>query len=146
MIQLWSAISVAVLTVVIGPLLRGEISGRLTKRIAAHAEIREKLENNVDAVAHLDELIASETQVLKDRETYRLNRKLNGGNVVAVIFVASMGGGIVYGLVSAAIAFMATPVMFWLFMIVAGVVGMFAIAMAAVGLGTLYKPPREKRR
>lgn len=67
MIQLWSAISVAVLTVVVGPLLRGEISGRLAKRIALHADIRQKLEDVPDALTHMDMLIASEAQLLKER-------------------------------------------------------------------------------
>lgn len=146
MIQLWSAISVAVLTVIVGPLLRGEISGRLAKRIAAHADLRKKLEGNADAVAHLDALLTRETLTLADRETHRLTRKLNGGNVAALIFVALVGGGVVYGIVSAAIALAENPVLFWLFMIVAGLVGLFAIALAAAGLGTLYEPPREKRQ
>jgi hypothetical protein len=145
-IQLWSAISVAVLTVIVGPLLRGEISGRLAKRTAAHADLRKKLEGNADAVAHLDALLTREVLTLADRETHRLTRKLNGGNVAALIFVALVGGGVVYGIVSAAIALVENPALFWLFMIVAGLVGLFAIALAAVGLGTLYEPPREKRQ
>ncbi len=83
--------------------------------------------------------------MLKERETYRLTRKLNGGNVATLIFVALAGGGIVYGLVSAAISLDEKSEMFWLFMSVAVVVGLFVIALAAVGLGTLYEPPKEKR-
>lgn len=144
MIQIWSAISVAVLTVVIGPLLRGEISGQLAKRIATHANIRQNLEGNAEAVAHLDELLTRETRLLKDREIHRLTRKLNGVNVAALIFVALVGGGAVYGLVSAAAAFAENPVIVWLFIVGAVLTGLFAIALAAVGLGTLYEPPREK--
>lgn len=144
MIQLWSAISVAILTVVIGPLLRGEISGQLPKRIATHSDMRQNLKGNAEAIAHLDALLTSETRVLKDREMHRLTRKLNGGNVAALILVALVGGGVVYGLVSAAVAFADRPVIFWLFIVVAVLVGLFAIALAAAGLGTLYEPPREK--
>lgn len=146
MIQLWSAISVAVLTVVIAPLLRGEISGQLAKRIATHAEIRQNLEGNAEAAAHLDALLTSETRVLRDRETHRLTRKLNGGNVAALVFVALVGGGSVYGLVSGAVAIAEKPGFFWVLIVVAIIVGLFAIALAAAGLGTLYEPPREKKR
>jgi len=97
-------------------------------------------------VSHLDELLVSETQVLKDREMHRLARKLNGANAAALIFVAIVGGGLVYGLVSAAVAFREKPVAFWLLAIAAVLVGLFAIALAAAGLGTLYEPPREKQQ
>lgn len=148
MIQLWSAISVAVLTVVVGPLLRGEISGRLAKRIALHADIRQKLEDVPDALTHMDMVIASEAQSLKERETHRLTRKLNAGNVAALIFIALVGRAIVYGLVSIAIAIAIqdTAVLFWLIILVTGVVGAFVVALAAVGLGALYEPPREKSK
>lgn len=146
MIQLWSAISVAVLTVVVGPLLRGEISGRLAKRIALHADIRQKLEDVPDALTHMDMLIASEAQLLKERETHRLTRKLNAGNVAALISIALVGGAIVYGLVSIAIAIQDTAVLFWLIILVTGVVGAFVVALAAVGLGAVYEPPREKSK
>lgn len=131
---------------VIGPLLRGDNHGRLGKSIATRADIRQKLEENSEAVSHLDALFVNETQFLKDREARHLTRKINGGNVAALILVAVAGGGIVYGLVSVAIASIGKPVLFWLFMVVAGLVGLFAIALTSVGLGTLYEPPREKSR
>lgn len=34
--------------------------------------------------------------------------------------------------------------LFWLFMILAALVGLFAIGLAAVDMGNLYEPPREK--
>jgi hypothetical protein len=144
MIQLWSAIAVAILTVVIGPLLRGEASGRLAKRIALHADMRPKLEGNAVALKHLDSLLANEAKALEKRETYRLTRKLNGGNVAALIFVALAGGGVVYGLISGAIATEAVPAWPWVFIVLAALAGIFTIALAAVGLGTLYAAPREK--
>lgn len=144
MIQLWSAVAVAILTVVIGPILRGEASGRLAKRIAAHADLRQKLEGNSVALQHLDSLLTSESQVLNERETYRLTRKLNGGNVAALVVVALVGGGLVYGLVSGAIAASALPVLPWVVVALAVLVGVFTIGLAAVGLGTLYAPPRDK--
>lgn len=79
----------ALLTVVIGPLLRGEVAGRLMKRLTAHAHLRVSLEGHVGALRHLDELILVETEALKLRELHRLNRKLNGGNVAALIFVGA---------------------------------------------------------
>jgi hypothetical protein len=142
MIQLVSAIAVALLTVVLGPLLRGEVSGRLLKRISSHASLREKLAGNVDALASVDELLVKELGVLNERETYRLTRKLNGGNVAAVVFVALAGGAIVYGLVSAAIALIATVIWFWVLIVAAVLVALLAIGLAAVGMGTLYAPKK----
>jgi len=144
MIQLWSAIAVAILTVVIGPLLRGEASGRLAKRIALHTDLRPKLEGNSVALEHLDSLLVNEAKALEERETYRLTRKLNGGNVAALIIVALAGGGVVYGLISGAIATSDVPAWPWVFIAFAVLVGIFTIALAAVGLGTLYAPPRDK--
>lgn len=144
MIQLWSAVAVAILTVVVGPILRGEASGRLAKRIAAHADLRQKLEGNSAALQHLDSLLVSESQVLEERETYRLTRKLNGGNVAALVLVALVGGGLVYGLVSGALAASDVPVLRWSLVALAVVVGSFFVALATVGLGTVYAPPRDK--
>lgn len=139
-IQLWSAIPVAILTIFIGPLLRGEITGRLAKKIARHADLCQKLKGNPEATSHLDLLLAKETKVLNERETCRLTRKLNGGNVATLIFVALLGGGFVYGLISVAIALAETPVWFWALMVLGVIVGIFTIALAAVGLGSLYEP------
>ncbi|EHK89178.1 hypothetical protein SZMC14600_01399 [Saccharomonospora azurea SZMC 14600] len=111
-----------------------------------HADIRQKLEDVPDALTHMDMLIASEAQLLKERETHRPTRKLNAGNVAALIFIALVGGAIVYGLVSIAIAIQDTAVLFWLIILVTGVVGAFVVALAAVGLGAVYEPPREKSK
>jgi hypothetical protein len=142
MIQLISAVAVALLTVVLGPILRGEVSGRLIKRISGHAGLREKLTGNAAALEELDELLVAELKVLNEKETYRLTRKLNGGSLAALIFVAVLGGAVVYGLVSAAIALIGTVIWFWVLIILAVLAGLFTIALAAVGLGTLYAPPR----
>lgn len=144
MIQLWSAIAVAVLTVVVGPILRGELSGRLLKRVVAHAELREKLADASPAQREIDALLDAEVKVLRERAEYRLTRRLNGGNVAALVFVALVGGGVVYGLVTAGLALPGTV---WavLFFIVAVLVGLFAVALAAAGMRTLYEPPKERR-
>lgn len=91
MIQLRSAVAVAILTVIVAPIIRGELRGRLGKRIALHADLRHKLDGNAVALAHLDELLTSEIAVLKVRETSRLNRNINGGNVAALIVVTVVG-------------------------------------------------------
>ncbi|GAA1188245.1 hypothetical protein HNR09_000275 [Nesterenkonia xinjiangensis] len=57
-----------------------------------HVDIRQKFEGSAGAIAHLDALLASEAQVLKDRQTHRLTRQLDGGNVAALVFVAFVGG------------------------------------------------------
>ncbi|MDQ1206602.1 hypothetical protein [Microbacterium sp. SORGH_AS_0862] len=144
MIQLWSAIGVALLTVVIGPLLRGEVSGRLLKRISEHANLREKLAENSAALKDLDALLDLEVRRLRERERHRLTRKLNGANVAALIFVALAGGGIVYGLLSLGISLGPTG---WAIAAYVGaaLVAVFAVGLAAVGVGTLYEPPKEKK-
>jgi predicted small lipoprotein YifL len=144
LIQLWSAITVALLTVVVGPLLRGEASGLLVKRITSHAALREKLGENIEALKHLDALLVKEFEVLKERETYRLTRKVNGGNVAALVLVALVGGTSVYGLISATMSVTGAPVLYWLLLVLAVIVGFFSIALAAVGLGALYAPPKAK--
>lgn len=143
MIQLWTAVAVAVLTVIVGPILRGELSGRLLKRVTAHAELREHLADNVAAKEELDGLIMAEVKALRAREESRLTRKLNGGNVAALIFIAVLGGGLVYGLMAWAGAVAGTWFAVILY-IVAALVGLFTIALAAVGVGTLYAPPRTE--
>lgn len=145
MIQLWSAIAVSILTVVIGPLLRGEVSSRLVKRIASHADLRQKLEGNSAALTNLDSLLATETAALMERETYRLTRKLNGSNMAALIFVALAGGGLVYGFISIAVTLSEVPVLYWVFFVLAVLAGLLSISLAAVGVGTLYAPPKESK-
>lgn len=143
MIQLWSAIAVALLTVVIGPLVRGEVSGRLNKRVTSHAELRKNLAGNPTAIAEIDQLLNAEVKALREREVNRLTRRLNGANVAALIFVALVGSAVVYGLVSAGLATQGT---FWSFALffVAALAGFFTIGLAAVGLRTLYEPRKPK--
>ncbi|MBW8763331.1 MAG: hypothetical protein JF592_12205 [Microbacterium sp.] len=141
MIQLWSAIVVALLTIVLGPLLRGELSGKLIKRVAAHVELREKITDVPDALADLDHLLSTEIAVLREREEYRLTRKVNGANVAALIFVALLGGGGVYGLITAGIAVGGG----WgiTLYVLAVIYGLFFVALAAVGTRTVFSPPKE---
>lgn len=147
MIQLWSALAVAVLTVIVGPLLRGEVSGRLFRRIRAHVDLREKLAEDGPSLKELDTLIAKELETLREREISRLTRKINGGNLAALIFIALAGGGIVYGLISAAFALPDTG-LFWAFWILAAIAALFTFGLAAVGVGSLYAPasPAKPKR
>lgn len=144
MIQLWSAIAVAVLTVIVGPIIRGEVSGRLLKRIAAHADLRSKLSDGSAAKRELDALLDAEVKALRTQSEYRLTRRVNGGNVAALIFIALVGGLIVYGLVAAGLALSGTGWAIILF-VVAVLVGLFAILLAAAGMGTLYAPPKPRK-
>ncbi|MCM3500619.1 hypothetical protein M3667_01840 [Microbacterium sp. P26] len=139
MIELWSAIAVAILTVVVGPLVRGEVGNRLQKRVAGHVQLREHLVGNTDALKSLDALLVTELQELRKREENRLTRKLNGGVVATLIFVAVAGAGIVYGLTSWAAAVQGTFLSVIIYA-AAALVGLFTIALAAAGVGTLYKP------
>lgn len=143
MIQLWSAVAVALLTIVLGPAVRGELSDRLVKRLSAHAELREKIAEVPGAVKELDALLTAEVSVLRRREEFRLTRKLNGPNVAAVIFVALFGGGGVYLLVSGGIT-VGGGVAVALY-ICAGIWGLFFVGLAAVGSKTLYDPPKEAK-
>lgn len=144
MIQLWSAIAVAILTVVVGPFVRGEVGNRLQKRVAGHVQLREHLAGNTDALRSLDALLVTELLELKKREENRLTRKLNGGVVATLIFVAVIGAGIVYALTSWAAAVQGT-VLSVIVYVAAALVGLFTIALAAAGVGTLYKPKEMAR-
>lgn len=142
MIQLWSAITVALLTIVLGPMLRGELSGRLAKRVAAHAELRVKIADVPDALYDLNHLLASEVAVLREREEARLTRTVNSGNVAALILVALVGGGAVYGMVTAGLALGGG----WgiTLFVLAAICGLFFVALAAAGTRTVFDPPKDK--
>lgn len=143
MIQAISAIAVSLLTVVLGPLLRGEISGRLVKRIAVHADLRQKIEGNEKAIAELDSLLAIEIASLREKETYRLYRKINGANVAALVVVAVIGGLVEYFLVSVASHSLHAPVLFLILVVFAVLVGIIAIGIAAAGVSSLYEPAEK---
>jgi hypothetical protein len=122
-------------------MLRGELSGRLAKRIAAHADLREKVEKMPDAIRDLDDLLVTETKVLRQREEHRLTRKVNSANVAALILVAAAGGGGVYGLVTWALS--AGGGWRALLYVIAGVYGLFFIALAAAGTRTVFDPVKK---
>lgn len=144
MIELLSALGVALLTAVTGPIVRGETDSKLVKRLARHVDIRARLSGNRQAEEYLDELVAMESRVLLKRESRRLNRTVDGGSVAALVFVSLTGGAVVYFLVAWAIALDSRGPGFWLLIFVATAVGSFAAGLSAVGVTTIYKYPSDE--
>lgn len=140
MVQLWAAIAVAVLTVIVGPVLRGEFGNRSTRRLAHHASLRESLSGNTGALEAIDELIEVEAIKLRKRELRRLSREIDGGSIAALIFVTVVGSGVVYGLIALANAISSGP-WYWALIFLATGVGGLAFGISAVGTATIYKYP-----
>jgi VIT1/CCC1 family predicted Fe2+/Mn2+ transporter len=140
-IELISAFVVALVTAAT-PLFRPEANRGLAKRLAHHADLRSNLEGNREALANIDALLVAETERLKEKEIARVTRKLNGGNVAALIFVAVVGGGFVFLITSLATSLVGSffAVVLW---VVAVLVGLFTVVIGLVGLGTLYAPRKQ---
>lgn len=143
MIQFWSALTVVVFTVVIGPLLRGEYTNRLNRRVESHVAIRKDLAGSPVSTASLDDLIGAELVLLTSRESKRLNRKVDPNSVGSLVSVALIGGGLVYWFVSLAVTRDPSDWVFWLLWVLAVIVGILTLGLSAVGLGDLYKYPAE---
>lgn len=145
MIQFWSAIAVAVLSIVVGPIVRGEAGGRLGRRMALHASIRSQLNETSDAARELDELLKVEGARLRERETRRMARKVSGASIAALVIVTLVGAGAVYGLLTWAQHLGQGGVWYWMLVALAVAIGAFAFALSAVGATTIYEYPEEKR-
>ena len=141
MIQLVSAVAVTLLTVFLGPLLRGEVEGRLVRRARAVAELREKVEPGSPAQRHLDALLNDQAAMIRVRGRARIHRKVNGSNLSALIFVGVVGGGVVYGLLTLAFQ-IHDPIAFWIVIVLTVIVGVFIVGLTAAGSRTIFAPKK----
>lgn len=145
MIELWGAIAVPLLTVVVAPVLRGEFGNRLGRRVSHHADIRAQVLDNPEALRLIDEVLVAELDKLHARETWRARRQIDGGSIAALFFVTSVGSAIVYGLLVAAGA-VDNSLARWVLVGLACAVGAFTFGLSAVGATTIYKDPDKPRQ
>lgn len=95
-----SGVLVPLLLGVVKPLIEKESGGRTARKLRRHAQLRALLGDDTLAASNMDRLLAEETKMFVDRGVDRLNRKVDGGTVVTIIFVSLVGGAISFGLVS----------------------------------------------
>ncbi len=95
-----SAVVVPILLGVIGPLISREAGTREYRRVKRHAQLRSLLTDGSDAAKKMDALLDHEVGRLVDRSSTRASRKLDGGNLAAIVFVSLIGGAVSFGLVT----------------------------------------------
>lgn len=95
-----SAVIVPILLGVIGPLISREAGSREYRRVKRHAQLRSLLADGSDAAKKMDVLLEHEVGRLADRSSTRTSRKLNGGNLAAIVVVSLIGGLVSFGLVT----------------------------------------------
>ena len=117
----WLALLVPLVTL-FGVIVRQYDFG-LRRRLVGHLGL---LERPVPEATKplIEELIVRESAELVARDTRRLTRRLDGSNLAAIVIVAVVGGGITYGL---------WQLDHWSWRVLAGLVGVFAFLMIAIG-------------
>lgn len=127
-----SASLIALLTA-LGPALLG-VLGRIfftdprrLRDIKRHAQLIKDLPDR--AKPPIEELLATETQEYADRTLRRAQRKLNGGNLGALIVVGLFTAGIIY--FGVLLALSVSP-WWW---IPTGIIGAFLLALTSAGFG-----------
>lgn len=103
------------------------------KRMQRHATLEQEMPAESEAKAQLRALLDIESKNYAERVTAKLNRRINGGNLAAIIFVLVVVAAITYFLILLA-------QVFWPAGILAGGVAIFGIILIlAGGLPNLYK-------
>ncbi len=95
-----SAVVVPILLGVIGPVVSREAGGREYRRVKRHAQLRSLLTDGSDAAKKMDVLLDHEVGRFADRSVTRASRKLNGGNLAAIVVVSLFGGAVSFSLVT----------------------------------------------
>jgi hypothetical protein len=139
MIPFWSAIVVAVLTVFVGPFLRGEFDNRRLHRTLQYAELRSKLAGGSEHAKMLDSLLTLETTELVQKERIRLGRKLKARSLLVLLLIALGGGAATYAMVSFALV-EANPYIVALKWMTAGFIAVGAVLMANGWSDDLFEP------
>ena len=133
-----SGLMAPILLGIVGPLMQRDAGGRELRRIRRHAHLRSLLSDGSEAASKLDDLLALETERYASRISLRIGRKIDGGNLAAIIVVSLIGGGISFGLVTWAQALSGGWA--WLLWIVFGAWTLFVLLLVLVGgLSSLYK-------
>jgi len=75
--------------------ISGGGGSRLSKRIAHHADLRQKLTDGTGAADRMDDFLSAEVTWLAEHEERRFKRKINWGNLVgAIVFAVLTSVGI----------------------------------------------------
>lgn len=125
--------------------------GGLSRRLREHARLRQSLKQSGPAIEALDELLGREAATFRDRELYRLRRKLEGVQLGLSIFFLLLTGAAAAGLTQWVAVTWGTA---WVFLSVPStlVVVIVLIAFTAVGFSGIYsdpenpKPPKDAKR
>lgn len=141
-IPIISGVAVAVLSFLsslIKFLSERSAGARGVKRLKDYTDIYTALPSNLGAKANIAKLVEQETaQLLK-----RTNKRLNVVNIIALVVVAVVGGGMSYIL-----AFWAINTHLAVFAIIAwllfAVVALFTLGLSIVGLTSVYEEPKNK--
>lgn len=111
---------------------------KVTKRAKEYADIYSSLPDGIDAKTDVAKLLKLETEQLLERRL----RKINYGNVAAVIIVALVGGGLSYLL--ALWATNSPTIIAVLAWILFTAVAFFTLGISITGLASVYQEPKRK--
>ncbi|WP_448759515.1 hypothetical protein [Actinomyces oricola] len=115
-----------------------EPGGRELRRIRRHAHLRSLLPDGSEAASKMDSLLASEVELFTTRASKRIGRKIDSGNLAAIIIISLFGGGASFALVTFAQALSGV----WAWVLWAVFIGwtLFVLLLVFVGgLPNLYK-------
>ena len=103
------------------------------KKMKQCAEIYALLPNTSEAKINIDAVLKQLSEKILKRES----RKINIPNIIAVVFIASVGGGLSYLLALVAIRFSGFfSVVCW---VLFAIVAFFTVALSITGLASRYK-------
>lgn len=116
-------------------------NSKALKRLKAYSEINSSLSEKSDAKKSIEDLIVQEIDFIIERR----NRKINGANLAAVIFLAGVGGTIsallVFGGINSDALLL--KIIFWVFFAISA---LFTIAIPIVGKKSMFTNPSEKEK
>lgn len=116
-----------------------DANDRRIKRIINLVEVCDKLENDSDAKRNIQTILNIETEKIKNI----LTRKVNYANLVALIFVAIVGGSFSYG--SLLLANNSLAILSILGWILFAIVAFFTLGISITGLASIYNSENDKK-
>ncbi len=116
-----------------------DANDKKVKRILNLAEAYAKLEKNSDARCNINTILDIETEKFKDM----LTRKINYANLVALIFIAIVGGICSYG--SLLLANNSSVILSALGWVLFSVIVFFTLGVSIAGLSSIYNNENNKK-
>lgn len=115
-------------------------STKTTQRLKEYSDIYVNLPDTTEARGYIAKLLKIEAE----RLLRRTNRKLNIANMIGVIVVALVGGGLSYisALWAMISAHIALTILAWLLF---SFVTFFTLGVSIAGLASMYEEPKEKK-